>query len=167
MPLARFILHTALLLTMALTLTRDARADATRVRLRGSAPIDAHGARAEGDELILEGTLRDDAGEPIANETVTMSIARASAGASAPPIALGEDRSGPRGCVSGAADGVTRSNATTVSLRTTGDGHFCVRVPMAVDRYVAHLAWSGAPLVDGAKLDLAIDLSRRAIVLRF
>jgi hypothetical protein len=161
------LILTLTLLTLTLTRTRNARADATRVRLRGSAHIDAHGARAEGDELILEGTLRDDAGEPIANEPVTMTLARASTGAAGPPIAFAEDRSGPRGCVSGGGEGITRTNATTLALKTTGDGHFCVRVPMAVDRYVARLAWSGSPLVDEAKLDLAIDLSRRAIVLRF
>src|SRR5262249_21250076 len=52
-------------------------------------------------------------------------------------------------------------------LRTDDGGRFCVRIPIALDRYVAHLAWGGSQLVDGAKVDLQIDLSRRALVLRF
>ena len=166
----------ALLFAIVLSLTRsatpwthesgEAHAEGTHVRLRGSAHIDAHGARAEGEELLLDGTLRDDAGSAIANETVNVTIAKATS--SAQLLTFGEERRTTRSCVSGVRDrDPVKPNGTVLPIKTGDDGRFCVRVSLPIDRYVAHVTWNGSPLIDGAKLDLPIDLSRRAVVLKF
>jgi hypothetical protein len=134
------------------------------LRLRGSAHIDAHGARAEGEELLLRGVLQDDAASPLAHEAVTLSIARAASPAQR--VGLGDDRRAPRSCATGVHD--PRPNADhSLTLTTDAAGRFCVRAPLPVDRYVAHLEWPGSTLVDGAKADVPVDMSRRALTLRF
>ena len=134
------------------------------LRLRGSAHIDAHGARAEGEELLLRGVLQDDAASPLAREAVTLGIARAASPAQR--VGLGDDRRAPRSCTTGVHD--PRASADhTLTLTTDEAGRFCVRVPLPVDRYVAHLEWAGSTLVDGAKADVPVDMSRRALTLRF
>ena len=55
-----------------------------------------------------------------------------------------------------------RSSATTDE-----GGRFCFRAPLVPDRHLAHLSWRGSNLVDGAERELAFDLSRQALVLRF
>ena len=153
----------ALLATCASHASRATAAPA-RLRLRGSAHIDAHGARAEGEEILLRGVLQDDAASPLARETITLSIARAASPAQR--VGLGDDRRAPRSCATGVHD--PRPSADhTLTLTTDDAGRFCVRAPLPVDRYVAHLEWAGSTLVDGAKADVPVDMSRRALTLRF
>jgi hypothetical protein len=65
----------ALLLVSAL-----AFAAPVRVRVRGSAKLTAHAARGQvangGNELVLSGSLADDAGQPMSLQTVTIRVER-------------------------------------------------------------------------------------------
>ncbi len=154
----------AALAAFATFVARGAAAAPTRIRLRGSAHIDAHGARSEGEELVLRGVLQDDAAAPLPREPIMLSVARASAPGQV--VTLGDGARAPRSCAPGGHD-VRPAEGSALAVTTDDAGRFCVRVPLAVDRYVAHVVWGGSTLVDGAKVDVPIDMSRRALTLRF
>lgn len=150
-----------------------AHAQSVRIKVRGTAKIGARAARDQGD-LVLSGTLTDDAGKPLSGETVTVRVSRES-DARDPKVA--EGMRGARACDRGADRGSPTAYAVRVGgppdspdvlLVTDEGGRFCFRShPPLVDRYRAHLSWRGTSLVDAADFDLAFDPSRQALVLRF
>jgi hypothetical protein len=57
--------------------------------------------------------------------------------------------------------------ADLLVLPTDDAARFCVRLSLPIDRYVAHLEARASGLVDGAKLDLPVDLALLPVTLRF
>jgi hypothetical protein len=148
-----------------------ARADGIRIRVRGSAKIVAHASRDQGD-LVLSGSLVDDAGQPLPAEKVTIHITRESDPRD-PKVIEGLraartcDRSTDRPPTAYGVRVVGAPDAPDVEAITDEGGRFCVRARLVPDRHLTHLSWRGSNLVDGADADLAFDLSRQALVLRF
>lgn len=159
-----------------------ARAQSIKIRVKGSAKISAHAARdaspptnAPPDglvDLVLSGSLADDAGEPLAGEHVRIKVSRESDPRDA---RTAEGIRGARSC-----DRDTDRPPTAYAVRVEGatdapdvvtisdeSGHFCFRARLVPDRYRAQLAWSGKNLVEGGAQDLAFDLSRQTLRLRF
>lgn len=150
---------------------RLARADGIRIRVRGTAKIVSRASRDQG-ELILSGSLVDDAGQPLAAESVLIHVRRESDPRDPKVI---EGLRAARTC-----DRTTDRPPTAYGVRVVGPpdspdvvaitdegGRFCFRARLVPDRHSAHLSWRGSNLVDGADADLAFDLSRQALVLRF
>lgn len=114
----------------------------------------------------------DDAGQPIGGETVGIKIARESDPAD-PKVAQGLRAA--RGCDRGTdrpptaygVGAVGPAEAPEILVVTDEGGRFCFRASLVPDRHRAHFAWKGSSFVDGAETDLAFDLSRQALVLRF
>ncbi len=75
-------------------------------------------------------------------------------GTDRPPTAYGVRVVGPEG-------------APDIAAVTDEGGRFCFRARLVPDRHLAHLSWRGSNLVDAADQDLAFDLSRQALILRF
>ena len=121
---------------------------------------------------MLSGSLVDDAGQPLAAESIAIHVVRESdprdpkaveglraaracdRGADRPPSAHGVRVVGP-------------VDAPDVVVVSDGGGRFCFRAKLVPDRHLAHLSWRGSSLVDGADADVAFDLSRQALLLRF
>jgi hypothetical protein len=156
---------------LSFPLAVTARADGIRIRVRGSAKIVAHASRDQG-ELILSGSLVDDAGQPLPAEKVTIHITRESDPRD-PKVIEGLraartcDRSTDRPPTAYGVRVVGAPDAPDVEAITDEGGRFCVRARLVPDRHLTHLSWRGSNLVDGADTDLAFDLSRQALVLRF
>jgi hypothetical protein len=131
----------------------------THVRLRGAARIEAQGVRADSGDMIVRGALLDDAGAPISDGALTVSIARASALANA--IALGGDAV--RACTPEGKSPRVFTDGVHVAVDRAG--RFCVRIAVPIDRYVAHVGYAGAGYIDGGALDVPVDLTRRTCVL--
>lgn len=148
-----------------------ARADGLRIRVRGSAKIVAHASRDQG-ELVLSGSLVDDAGQPLPAESVTIHVARESDPRDVKVIeglraARTCDRNTDRPPTAYGVRVVGPPDAPDVVAVTDEGGRFCFRAKLVPDRHLAHLSWRGSNLVDGADTDLAFDLSRQALLLRF
>ena len=156
---------------LSVPLAATARAEGIRIRVRGTARIVAHATRDQG-ELILSGSLLDDAGQPLPAETVAIHVVRESDPRDAKVI---EGLRAARSCDRGsdrppAAYGVRvvgPADAPDIAAITDEGGRFCFRARLVPDRHLAHLSWRGSNLIDAADLDLAFDLSRQALVLRF
>jgi len=156
---------------MSFLLAPSARAEGIRIRVRGSARIVAHASRDQG-ELILSGSLVDDAGQPLAAEKVTVHVTRESDPRDAKVIeglraARTCDRSTDRPPTAYGVRVVGPTDAPDIEAITDEGGRFCLRARLVPDRHLAHLSWRGSNLVDGADADLVFDLSRQALVLRF
>jgi hypothetical protein len=140
----------------------DARAG-VKIRVRGAARIDVRPARDSG-ELVLSGTLADDAGGAITSNAITVTIAKEDSTSVPIPIFAADYHV--RRCGANGRD--PRPTGSGAMLLTTDEaGHFCLRATLPVDRYVAHVSWSGNALVDGANVDAPIDMARQALALRF
>lgn len=146
-----------------------ASAEGLRVRVRGSGHVSSHATRS-GGELVFSGVLADDAGEPIANERVTVRIEDEEKGTAD----LAEHLQAAHTC----GDEGGGSRATDVSVDETSGvplvvavtdeaGRYCFRAPLPIHRYRAVVAWKGSALVDGATSERTFDLGRRALVLDF
>jgi hypothetical protein len=173
------------------TCSAVARAEPPKIHVRGTAKIAARASRDQSrgpNELVLSGSLSDDAGQPLALQNVTIRVTRE---ADPRDAKVAEGIRGARGCDRAAdrpgngargpaAWGVRAAgppDAPEVIVVTDEEGRFCFRARLDPDRYNAHLSWTGAPkataasptahLVDSAERDLAFDLSRRALLLRF
>lgn len=171
-PLLRAL--TVALVCAAVVDAATAHADGLRLRVRGAARITAHASRDASDtedglvELVLSGTLSDDAGRPVHAQPVTATVTLAGGGAAA-------GLRGARSCDSGSgrpptayAVRVTGSaEAPSVVATTDETGRFCFRARLPPVPHQASLSWSGSPLVERTALVLPFDLSRRATVLRF
>jgi hypothetical protein len=134
--------------------------DAPHVRVKGSARLDAQAGRAAG-KLVLSGTVVDDAAHPIAHARVTVSLARAASPAA--PLTL--PGASPASCSDGAREPVLEGDL--LYLATDDGARFCTRLSLPTDRYVVHLEALPTRLVDGARLDLAVDLALEPVTLRF
>jgi len=149
----------------------SARADGVRIRIRGTSIITAQASQDHGD-LLLSGSLVNDANEPLVGETITVHIVRES---SPHDPAVGDALASARDCET---DSDRTPNASSVrvarspsnqdiGLLTNEGGRFCFRAKLPVDLYSAHLAWAGGNFIDGSTRDLLFDLSRAGLVLRF
>jgi hypothetical protein len=187
MKFARIFL-VAFLFSLVSTL---AGAQGVKIRVRGAAKINARASRDQShgaNELVLTGSLSDDAGQPLTLQNVTIRVTRE---ADAHDAKVAEGLRGARGCDRPAEQGrgpprgpaawgvrtAGPTDAPEVIVVTDDEGRFCFRARLDPDRYRAHLVWSGAPkatpgnptatLVDAVERDIAFDLSRRALALRF
>jgi hypothetical protein len=141
---------------------RDARADvAPRIRLRGSAHLNVHAARAAG-KLALSGTVNDDAARPIPGVRILIGLTRTLD----PRSSVGLSASAPEPC-GGSTVAPVLDRADLLVLTTDEASRFCVRLGLATDRYVAHIEAHTSGLVDGTKLDLPLDLALAPVTLRF
>jgi 5-hydroxyisourate hydrolase-like protein (transthyretin family) len=174
-----------LALVVCVMCTSPADAAPLRVRVRGAAKLSARASRdqAQGvNELVLSGSLVDDAGQPLPVQNVTIRVTR-EADPRDPHVA--EGMRGARGCDRSAdsapagprrgptAWGVRVQGATDapeVVVVTDEEGRFCFRARLDPDRYKANLIYTPTPaqaLVDGIEREIAFDLSRRGLALRF
>ncbi len=170
--LVRWALCLAILAwTVAFPLSAPAWAEGIRIHVRGTARLVAHASRDQG-ELILSGSLVDDAGQPLSAESVTIHVVRESDPRDANVIeglraARSCDRSTDRPPTAYGVRVVGPTDAPDVVAITDEGGRFCFRAKLVPDRHLAHLSWRGSSLVDAADADLAFDLSRQGLVLRF
>ncbi len=149
---------------------------APRVHVKGAARLEARITRASG-KLALSGTLADDAGRPLVAAGVGLTLVRASLPAPGPapadasqaadaPIGVALAAARPEACDGDGARPVLE-RGDLLLLRTDGGGRFCVRLALTTDRYVAHLDARASAYVDGAHIDVPMDLSRAPVTLRF
>jgi hypothetical protein len=180
-PLASFLFFAVLLAPPpAAALT----APGIRVHLRGTARIDAHAARSQG-KLVLSGIVTDDLGGGVPGMRVVVQIATLASDADGSVSGVDRDAheallplaaSAPEMCTdvtqAPVLEGVDRMVVPTAmssssSASGTGVARFCLRLALPAGRYVAHLDARPTGLVDGARLDLPIDLGLEAVTLRF
>jgi hypothetical protein len=140
-------------------------ADLPRIHVRGTSRIDAHAARAAG-KLVLSGTLVDDAARAAPGERIALTIAPKGDPAHAISLASGGIATACEGA-RGATAQPTLERADTIALKTDEGGRFCVRLGLARDRFVAHLAFGGAGNVDATQVDVPVDLSLKPLTMRF
>jgi hypothetical protein len=143
------------------------------VVVRGTSRIDAEVTHFR-ERFTVRGSLLDDAAKPIPEATLTLS---ATAEGETGLVRLGAERCEGRG-------GVPKNRGESIVLTSDEAGRFCVRLdvrhpnedgaPHAHDarvpssgKYVAHIAFEGGGLVDGATLDVPVDLARRSLSLHF
>ncbi|HQY60298.1 MAG: hypothetical protein IPF92_10270 [Myxococcales bacterium] len=138
-----------------------AEARAERITVRGHSAFDARVRRDRGD-LVVEGVLRDDVGEALGKQIVALTLARRDANGGADP-ATDEALRAAHSCGVGLITGRTRG----LEIATDGSGRFCVRARLEKERFIATLAWKGAPLLEGTTLSVPVDLGRRAVSLAF
>jgi hypothetical protein len=134
---------------------------APHVHVKGSARIEAHTARASG-KLVVSGTVVDDTAHPISGARVAVGIARATSPAGTATLA----GASPEACSEGAAPPVLE-RGDLLSLPTDDAARFCVRLALPTDRYVVNLESQATAFVDGARLELAVDLALEPVTLRF
>jgi hypothetical protein len=134
--------------------------------VKGAARIDAHAARASG-RLVLSGTVVDDTARPIAGARVMVSaLASAARGAVAAGDRVPLAGASPEPCSEGGPSPVLE-RADLLTLPTDDAARFCVRMLLPTDRYVVHLESRATGLIDGAQLDLPVDLALAPVTLRF
>jgi hypothetical protein len=134
---------------------------APHIHVKGSSRIEAHTARASG-KLVVSGTVVDDTAHPVAGARVAVGIARATSPAGTATLA----GAAPEACSEGGAPPVLE-RGDLLSLPTDDAARFCVRLALPTDRYVVHLESHATGSVDGARLDLAVDLALEPVTLRF
>lgn len=177
--MTRVIVVAALVMSLLTILTAgagEASAQGLRIKVRGSAKITARAARDQG-ELVLSGTLTDDAGQPLGAQPVTARVTR-EADPADPRVAEGlraargcdrsADRPRPQMAFSVQVAGTPQN--PEILLMTDEDGRFCFRARLDPDRFVAHLHWRDkkvGALLEQADQEVAFDLSRRALALSF
>jgi hypothetical protein len=133
---------------------------ATRVRLKGTTRIEAHGGRSSG-ELALGGIVVDDAGKPAATR-VSVRLTRGDGADGDLPL----ETLLPESCANRApASPLVLESATRLVVPTDDLGRFCVRLLVARDRYVAHLAALPTDLLEESRLDVPVDGRVKPVVL--
>jgi hypothetical protein len=146
-----------------------AASGAPRLHLRGIARIDAHVARAQG-KLVLTGTVTDDLGAAAPHARIGVEIgaveASGTGGAQSGASLLPLSPMTPEAC-SDAWQGPALEDADRALAVADGAGRFCVRLAVPTGRYVAHVEVKGSGLVDGASVDLPVDLALEPVTLRF
>lgn len=126
--------------------------------VRGEGGFEARATRDEGD-LVLQGALRDDVGEPIGKQGVVVAITHEGTDDPRTGAALATAKSCGLGALSIAADGL--------HVETDPGGRFCIRATFPHERYHAVLSWKGATYLQAAKLEVPIDLGRRPLYVAF
>ncbi|MBS2018971.1 MAG: hypothetical protein JST00_39255 [Deltaproteobacteria bacterium] len=174
-----FFIAFAAFVLLLLGSARSAHAQSIKIRVKGNAKITAHAARDPGSsgqdglvDLVLSGSLADDAGEPLAAQGVRIKVSRESDPRD-PQVSTGIRAA--RSCDRG-----TDPRPTAYAVRVEGpaespevvtvtdeSGRFCFRARLVPDRHRAHLSWPGQNLVEGVASDVAFDLSRQTLRLRF
>jgi hypothetical protein len=142
---------------------------ATRVRLKGTTRIEAHTGRSSG-ELALGGIVVDDAGKPAATRVGIRLTRGDGAGSLVGGHFVADDLPLetllPESCISRApVSGLVLESATRLVVPTDDSGRFCVRLLLARDRYVAHLAALPTDLLEESRLDVPIDGRVKPVVL--
>ncbi len=145
-----------------------------KVRVRGTAKLTAHASREQQptlglSDLVLSGSLSDDAGQPLSLQKVNVRVTRETDPHDERVV---EALKAPRGCDSARVTtwGIQPGGANEVVVTTDEDGRFCFRVRLEPDRYKANLVYTSSgmqSLVDGIERELTFDLSRRSLALRF
>ena len=161
-----------------------------RVRVRGVAKLAMRASREQVagqpgvNELVLSGSLTDDAGGPLALQSVTVRVVRETDAhdgrvADALRHAQGCDRTADvapggapaprRGPKSWGVRVGGPTDAPEVILITDEDGRFCFRARLDPDRYKATGVFTptSQTLLDGIEREISFDLSRRGLALRF
>src|SRR5262249_7723256 len=121
-----FVIHAcaALLVVTRVTTSAAQSPSPPALRVRGAVHLEAHASRAA-QGLLLDGRLIDDAGAPL-GET---------------PLFVSVDRGGERVSVQGrscAARDKETAPSPELQLRTEEGGRYCVLLPLALVRYVVH-----------------------------
>ncbi len=143
--------------------TSGAAWGAVRIHLRGTARIDAHVARSQG-KLVLSGVVTDDVGATAQGARVSFQLANSSAEPAGGVLPLASWS--PEACGSEVAQAAALG-PDRVTVATDRSARFCLRLAVPTGRYLAHLEVQSAGLVDGAKLDLPVDLAVAPVTLRF
>ncbi|MDP9033463.1 MAG: hypothetical protein M3O50_01545, partial [Myxococcota bacterium] len=158
---------------------RDTEANgAPRIHIKGAAHLDARVAHSAG-KLSLSGALVDDAGRPLADAAIAFGLDRSRAPAAEPgagdlpysvhapdpQTSVAFTATMPAACENGARPVLERGDLLV--LRTDESGRFCVRLRLTTDRYVARLDARPSEHLEGAHLDVPIDLTRATVALRF
>jgi hypothetical protein len=142
-----------------------AASGAPRVHLRGIARIDAHVARAQG-KLVLRGTVTDDVGASVEHARIAVQISTERLDGHARPVLLALTATAPAACsdvwTAPVLDGTDR-----VLLAADAAARFCLRLALPAGRFLAHLEADSAGFVDGARIDLPVDLALEPVTLRF
>jgi hypothetical protein len=147
---------------------------APRLQVRGNARIDAHAARSQG-KLALSGTITDDLGAPAPGARVALQFASAPLQIPPPlqaepgqpgPVLLPLIASAPEMC-SDLAQAPVLDGDTRLLVTTDASARFCLRLAVPPGRYVARLEAKESGFVDGAQLDLPVDIALEAVTLRF
>jgi hypothetical protein len=189
----RFVLFFGLLGGGLLFAPASADAAPLRIRVRGAAKLTARATRDQApnqpagiNDLVLSGTLTDDAGQPLPLQSVTIRVKR-EVDPHDPRVAEGMRAA--HGCDKSAdappsAPPRRAPTAWSVRVNNVGDtpeiivmtdeeGRFCFRARVDPDRYKAVLVYSPAAtdkshaLVDGVEREIAFDLTKRGLGLRF
>ncbi len=145
--------------------TRDAAASPSHLVVRGVARIDAHVARSHG-KVVLRGTVTDDRGAPTAGVRIALQLIREGRGA----LSLAAFGTGsPEACgdVGTAPQAPVLEGPDRIVLVTDAAARFCVRLAVPTDRYIAHLEARASGLIDGAQIDVPVDLALATVTLRF
>ncbi len=142
-----------------------AASGAPRVHLRGIARIDAHVARAQG-KLVLSGTVTDDLGASIEQARIAVQISTERLDAHGRPALLALAATAPAAC-SDAWQAPALDGSDRVLLSADGAARFCLQLALPAGRFLAHLEASGGGFVDGARIDLPVDLALEPVTLRF
>ncbi len=133
-----------------------------RVVVRGGARIDVRAARSAG-RLVLSGIVTDDMGAPVGGGSVVLTVTRESSGPSTDvPLSATSAE------VCETSNGEAAFGGTGgVVLPTDARARFCVRLDLPRDPYVAHLEVGSSAFLDGARVNLPLDVAREAVTLRF
>ena len=154
------VIHLGILVGSVCSPCGEAWAEASRrVRVRGSAHVDAHVARSEG-RLVVSGDVVDDALRPLVGVRVDVTFAPAADPAAA--IAWSEP---PQGC--SRPGPIPAASTGSLVVMTDDAGRFCARVVLPVARYSARIAAHGTDLVEGTALEITVDLARAPLTMRF
>jgi hypothetical protein len=166
---------------------------AVRIHLRGVARIDAHVARSQG-KLVVSGTVSgglpgdlDGAARLGSSTRVAIELARTGpSGAGVPsPSPSASPSPSPSAQVGSLVDlaasapemctdvnqapvleGAARMLVPTSAL-SSGAARFCIRLAVPQGRYLVRLESRAVGLIDGAHLDLSVDLGLQTVSLRF
>lgn len=126
---------------------------APTLRVHGTATIDAHAARDHGTNLVLDGRVLDD-GALAVRTTLRVTV-----------MGLGTVTPHPTTC--GASPKPVPMEGADIVVATDEGGRFCVTFELEAKTYHLAIAAAETQLVDGAKRDLDVDLSKRSLRLRF
>jgi hypothetical protein len=131
-----------------------------RVRVTGAAQVDAHVARSRG-ALVLSGNVVDDAQRALCGLHVGVLLSGASDPARRATLARPPESCSP------SHEELPVDPLAPIDLVTDSSGRFCVRLTLAGERAVAQIEARGSDLVEGARLNLPVDVTLPAATLRF
>lgn len=166
------MLRKVLLAVLVLVAFPASRAEAARVRVRGSAKLTARATHDAGSrELLLTGQLTDDAGQSLPLETVRVHLAHDTDPADShglPALAHARRCEAATGRPSAGGVQPAGKDTTDVLVAADGEGRYCLRVPLEQDRFRAVVTYAPSTgLVDGVTREIVFDLSKRGVELRF